>query len=195
MRFSLALLLAAAIAVALPVAVVVERGRDDPAASSTGAVTLVGDSLNVGIEPYLEDALPGWRIDTHDQVGRTTDEGVDRLRELDGKLAPVVVISLGTNDADGSETAFAALVDEALALAGPGRCVVWATIVRDGIERTEFDRVLEEVRSAHPNLRLVEWASMVADDDALLAADRVHATPAGYARRAEETARAVRACL
>jgi hypothetical protein len=35
---------------------------------------------------------------------------------------------------------------------------------------------------------------MVAEDDSLLAADLVHATPDGYRMRAEETARAVRAC-
>jgi hypothetical protein len=85
-------------------------------------------------------------------------------------------------------------VDEALAIAGPDRCVVWATVVRDGEERTGFDRVLRDAGDAHPNLRLVEWASLVEDDPSLLTSDRVHGTPDGYARRAEETARAVRAC-
>jgi hypothetical protein len=35
---------------------------------------------------------------------------------------------------------------------------------------------------------------MVAQDDSLLSIDLVHATPAGYARRAAETARTVRDC-
>jgi len=71
---------------------------------------------------------------------------------------------------------------------------VWATVVRDGTERTGFDRVLRDARADHSNVRLVEWASLVADEPSLLAGDRVHGTPDGYARRAEETARAVRAC-
>jgi len=191
MRITLALVLAVAIAVAV---VVVRRGDDGSSATSTGAVTLVGDSLNVGIEPYLPEELDGWRIDAHDQVGRATPEGVEELRALRRSLAPVVVVSLGTNDAEGSEAEFRALVDEALAIAGPDRCVVWATVVRDGEERTGFDRVLQDAVDAHPNLRLVEWASLVDDDPSLLAGDRVHGTPAGYARRAKETARAVRAC-
>ena len=192
MRISLALVLAvAALAVA---ALAVGRGDDRPAGSTIAAVTLVGDSLNVGTEPYLREALPGWRIDAHDRVGRTTREGVERLRALGGTLAPVVVVSLGTNDPDGSEGEFRRLVDEAIEIAGPGRCLLWATIVREGSGRTPFAIVLQEARAAHPNVRLVEWALMVAGDDSLLAADFVHGTPEGYRQRAEETARAIRAC-
>ena len=191
MRITLALVLAVAIAVAV---VVVRRGGDESSAGATGAATLVGDSLNVGIEPYLAEALDGWRLDAHDEVGRATREGVDELRALRSSLAPVVVVSLGTNDAEGSEAEFRALVNEALAVAGPDRCVVWATIVRDGEERAGFDRVLRDARETHPSLRLVEWASLVGDDPSLLGSDGVHGTPEGYARRADETARAVRAC-
>jgi hypothetical protein len=191
MRITLALVLAVAIAAAV---VLVRRGDDESRATTKGSATLVGDSLNVGIEPYLGDALPGWRVDAHDQVGRATREGVDELRARRGSLAPVVVVSLGTNDPEGSEDEFRALVDEAIGVVGPGRCLVWSTIVRDGEERKGFDDVLRDASDAHPNLHLVEWASMVADDSSLLAADRVHGTAQGYARRAEETARAIRDC-
>ncbi len=191
MRISLALVLAVAIAVAIMVA----RNRADVSKANTpGAVTLVGDSLNSGVEAPLDDELPGWRIDAHDEVGRATSAGVDVLRELGPALAPVVVVSLGTNDADGSESEFRRLVDEALEIAGPDRCVVWATIVRDGVERPGFDRVLEDAASARSNLHLVQWAAMVAGDGSLLAADRVHGTPAGSAARAGAIARAIRAC-
>jgi len=173
----------------------VTLGREEEAAArDTGAVTLVGDSLNVGIEPYLADELDGWTIDAHDRVGRATDEGVEVLRERQGSLAPVVVVSLGTNDPDGSEARFGELVEEAIQLVGPRRCVVWATIVRDGEPRMGFDDVLEEARSAHNNVRLVEWAALVDEEPGLLAADRVHGTPDGYARRAADTAAAVRSC-
>jgi lysophospholipase L1-like esterase len=191
MRITLALVLAVSIAVAVFFA---RHEADESSATTTGAVTLVGDSLNVGIEPYLEEALPGWRVDTHDQVGRATREGVDELRARRNSLAPIVVVSLGTNDAEGSEDEFRALVDQAIDIVGPDRCLVWATIARDGEERQAFDNVLRSASEAHPNLHLVDWASMVADDSSLLAADRVHGTPEGYARRAEETARAIRAC-
>lgn len=189
MRLTLALVIAVAIAAAVFVA-----ARDEPSSAIVGTVTLVGDSLNVGTEPYLHDELRGWTIDAHDQVGRSTADGIEQLRRVAGTLAPVVVVSLGTNDADGSESEFRELVEEALAIVGSGRCLVWATVVRDGVGRTPFNLVLQEARSAHPNLRLVEWALMVSDDDSLLAADFVHGSPEGYARRAEETAWVVRAC-
>jgi hypothetical protein len=187
----LTLLLAAAVAVAIAA---VRRSDDGTDARATGAVTLVGDSLNVGIEPYLADELPGWRLDAHDRVGRPTQEGIAELRQLGGALAPVVVVSLGTNDPAGSEPEFRTLVDEALAIVGPRRCLVWATIVRDGSGRTGFDRVLRDARDDNANVRLVEWTRLVEGDPTLLAGDAVHGTPEGYARRAAETARAVHSC-
>jgi lysophospholipase L1-like esterase len=191
MRITLALVLAVAIAAAA----VVSRGRDDASsAMDTGSVTLVGDSLNVGVEPYLTQELPGWRVDSHDRVGRPTSEGIDELRVRRTKLAPVVVVSLGTNDVEGTEDEFRALVDDAIRIVGPDRCLVWATIVRDAEERAGFDDILRDASASHSNVRLVEWASLVLEDPSLLAGDRVHGTPEGYARRAEETARAIRAC-
>ena len=191
MRITLALVLAVAIGAAI---VVARQSDDESGATDTGAVTLVGDSLNIGIEPYLAKELPGWRVDPHDRVGRATVEGVDELRALRRALAPVVVVSLGTNDAEGSEQPFRTLVDDAIAVVGPNRCLIWATVVRDGAERIGFDRVLRAASAAHQNVRLVDWASLVSDDPSLLAGDRVHGTPDGYARRAAETARAIRAC-
>ncbi|HET9288471.1 MAG TPA: hypothetical protein VFO26_13030 [Gaiella sp.] len=183
-----------ALAVALVGAVFAVTRDDDAPTDDTGRVTLVGDSLNVGVEPFLRDELSGWRVDARDRVGRTTREGIDELRRLGAALAPVVVVSLGTNDLDGSEEEFRGYVEEATEIVGPRRCLLWATIIRDGVERTGFDRVLREASAANESLRLVDWAEMVAQDDSLLAADHVHGTPEGYARRAAETARAVRAC-
>jgi hypothetical protein len=191
---SMRLALALVIATAIVTATVLVASRDDEQTTDLGAATLVGDSMNVGTDPYLREALSGWRIDAHDRVGRTTAEGVEQLRALGGAVAPVVVVSLGTNDADGSEDEFRALVGDVLRLAGPGRCVVWATIVRGGAPRAGFNDVLEEAAAAHRQLRLLDWAMLVEHDESLLAGDLVHGTPDGYVRRAEETARIARTC-
>ncbi len=192
MRLTLTLLLLAAAGTVAFLAV----GRDDEngAATDTGALTMVGDSLNVGTDPYLRETLPHWDIDAHDRIGRSTEEGLDVLRERRSSLAPVVVVSLGTNDAEGTEVRFRELVGEAVALVGPNRCLVWATIVDDGAERTGFDDVLRDVADANTNVRLVDWASLLAENEELLASDLVHGTPAGYARRAEATVDALRTC-
>jgi lysophospholipase L1-like esterase len=191
MRIALVLLL---LVLAVAATAVIVRTDDRAAATDTGALTLVGDSLNVGTDPYLRDELPGWEIDAHDGVGRTTAEGIAVLREQRRALRPVVVVSLGTNDAYGSEAEFRSLVEEAVGLVGPDRCLVWATIVRSGEDRAGFNGVLRDVEAVNDNVRLVDWAGLVADDADLLEGDLVHGTPAGYARRAAETARVVRTC-
>ena len=57
-----------------------------------------------------------------------------------------------------------------------------------------FNRVLADAADEHSNVRLVDWAALVEGDGTLLASDAVHATPDGYARRANETARVMRDC-
>jgi hypothetical protein len=191
MRLFLSFLL---LAVAAAVVVVLATGEEeDAAAGDTGRLTLVGDSLNVGTDPWLREELPRWDIDAHDHVGRTTAEGIEVLRERGAALAPVVVVSLGTNDLDGTEADFREHVEEAVEIVGPDRCLVWATVARGG-ERSGFNEVLRDAASAHGNIRLVEWAALVVENPELLEFDLVHGTPDGYARRAAETARTVRTC-
>lgn len=177
------LLVAAAVAMAL------ERRSER---ASTGAVTVLGDSLNVGMEPYLAARLPGWTIDNHNRVGRRSDEGVRELRTI-ADLAPVLVVSLGTNDIPGDGEGFRQQVEEVLRIAGPGRCVVWSTVRRDNPDETLND-VLRDASRRHDNLVVADWALLVASRPELLAFDRVHATPEGYEARAEQTARIVEQC-
>jgi len=191
MRILIALLAVAALTVGAYV--LVSRDTAEPA-GRVGSLTLVGDSLNVGTDPYLRDELDGWSIDAHDRVGRQTWEGVEELRRLRASLAPIVVVSLGTNDGEGTEEAFRDYVAEAIGIVGPRRCLLWATVVRAGAPRDGFNAVLEDARADHPNVRLVDWASLVEREPETLAVDTVHGTPDGYARRAEETAAAVRRC-
>src|SRR5579859_6750240 len=58
----------------LPTAGTVPLGPSGPATVTSGAVFALGDSLTVGIEPYLPALLPGWRVRFDAQVGRTTAE-------------------------------------------------------------------------------------------------------------------------
>lgn len=170
--------------------VLVDRRGNDPA---TGTVTLLGDSLNVGIEPYLSEELDGWEISSHNAVGRRTEEGIAELRALGGAIAPVLVVSLGTNDLDGESAAFAGQVERLLQLAGPRRCVVWATIWAGGPQE-DFNTALRDAAGRHGNLELLDWAALVEDEPELVASDGVHGSVDGYARRAEETAIIARRC-
>lgn len=188
--FFAALLVAAALA-----ALAVLRNRDNPAsAAAHGTVTLVGDSLNVGVERYLPAAMPGWKVVANDRVGRATPEGIAELEAGRPVLSSHVVVSLGTNDPPGAVPAFRTDVARFLELVGPNRCVVWATIWRDGAPSDAFNAVLRDASGANHLLRLVEWAEMVRQHPDWLAADGLHGSELGYRERAEAVARAAKDC-
>lgn len=187
-------LLAALLAAATVTALLVLRQGGDRQAAAAGAVALVGDSLNVGIEPYLAGALPGFEIAADDRVGRRTEEGIAELEQGRAHLAPYVVVSLGTNDSPSGVAAFRAAVGRLLELVGPGRCLLWATIWRDGAASEALNQVLVDAAARHPRMRLIDWAAMVGAHPGWLAPDGLHGSPAGYRERARATAAALRDC-
>lgn len=193
MRSSLlfALLLAAVAVVALLLA---RPDRGGPARATGGTVALVGDSLNVGVEPYLAEALPGFDVIANDRVGRQTREGIEEIEQGRARLAPHVVVSLGTNDPPAEVDAFRDDVARVTSLVGPGRCLVWATIWREGAPNDAFNEILRDAAAANRRMRLVEWAEMVQAQPDLLAADRLHGSVTGYRERAGAIADAVRSC-
>ena len=159
-----------------------------------GTVSLVGDSLNVGVEPYLAGALPGWQIVANDRVGRRTSEGIGEITAGRARLAPYVVVSLGTNDPPGSADTFRDDVARVERLVGSNRCLVWATIWRDGKPDDAFNDVLRDTAAANRRLRVVEWAKMVKQHPDWLAPDGLHGSETGYRERAGAIASAVRGC-
>ena len=184
----------AVLAVALGVAVAVALSDDESHAASTGSMLMLGDSLNVGTETYLARELRGWTIETDDVVGRGSGDGIAALESRGSGVAPVVVVSLGTNDTQGDADGFRADVRRLLATTGHGRCVIWATIWRDGAN-DRFNAVLADEAGANGALRVIDWDEMVAGHPDWLSSDGVHATPEGYAARAKAIAAAARDCL
>lgn len=184
----LALVVVGAVTLARP------KTGSSPATLPTSQASLIGDSLNVGIEPYVRHELRGWQVDTDDEVGRSTATGVERMRTRTAVLAPYVVVSLGTNDPSGGAEAFRGEVDKALRMAGPTRCVVWVAIRRDGDAYEPFNAVLREAAASSSNLRVVDWPALVQGHPAYLAADGIHATPDGYRARAGAVVAAMNSC-
>jgi hypothetical protein len=128
---------------------------------------LEGDSLAVGMQPYLA-ARP---FDA--QVGRTTEEGVARLghMHLHGRT---VYVSLGTNDPGHSAAWMSRQVRRVLAM-GP-RLVVWGEIRVEGKSYDDtLNRGLKRVKSSR--LRLVRAVRPGAGDG-------IHLTREGYRLRA-----------
>jgi GDSL-like Lipase/Acylhydrolase family len=171
--------------------------RTRPVSPRDRSVFVDGDSLAVGMLPFLSDALPGWRISSSAETGRNTAFGLARLRERARSLPPYVVVSLGTNDDSRAVEAFRGAIEDTVSITGPNRCVIWFNIVRPPFAGTSYaglNRVLDEQAAAHPNLVVVDWASVLREHPEWLAPDRVHLTPDGYRARAHEAAVGVRQC-
>src|SRR5262249_3467294 len=144
-------------------------------------------------EPYLADELAGRSIEADDVVGRGTATGIEHLRQQGAGLGRYVVVSLGTNDPSNGETVFREDVAKVLQITGT-RCVVWATIHRDGDAYDAFNAALRDAARDNRNLRLVEWADMLDAHPDWLAGDGIHGTPAGYRARAAAIVAAMKTC-
>ena len=97
-------------------------------------------------------------------------------------------------DPPGAVAAFSTDVARLLELIGPNRCVIWATIWRDGAPSDAFNAVLRDAVDVNRRVRLVEWAEMVQAHPDWLAADGLHGNETGYRERARATAAAVKGC-
>ena len=106
--------------------------------STTSARNLVviGDSLAVGMQPFLQQYLQGWNITVDARVGRPLAEG---MRQFDAKPDPsnetVYAFSLFTNDGPTNVTA----LESAVKRSTTKGCAVWSTIVRPPVGGTSYD--------------------------------------------------------
>jgi hypothetical protein len=160
-------------------------------------MVLVGDSLAVGIQSPLTNALSGWSLSANGRVSRPLAEGMGIVRGM-SERPPVLAISLFTNDAPGAVDTLRSAVRETITRQAGHGCVVWATIVRPavgGVTYARANQALAELAAENPSvMKLVPWAQQVAAHPEWLASDGVHATPAGYSARAQMYAEAARSC-
>lgn len=170
-----------------------------PAAASAAARRLLvnGDSLAEGTRPYVPEELPDWRVRQSTKVSRHAAEGAGVMRRYGSSLARVIHVSLGTNDDPSQTNAFRSAVGDVMDVAGEGRCVVWANIVRPpyrGVSYRGYNRVLAREDERRDNLMVLNWVRMVRRHPEWLAEDGVHVSATGYAARARAVARLVRRC-
>jgi hypothetical protein len=180
----LAALAAALVLIAVPAARAV--------AQVPSPVLVVGDSLAVGIEPYLGAMLGPSTLVWDARSGRTTPQGLVRLRARLREVTPqTVVISLGTNDGQ-DQRRFATRVDRALLAIPATACVVWLDINRPPRKGRyhALNRVLEEAAARDPRMVLVHWDRAVLKGRVALP-DGLHPDAAGFQYRSLMIAGAV----
>ena len=184
-----ALILAGAAAVLL-------GGAPASAQNAAGSVLVIGDSLQVGTGPYLEQQLGALPVESDDRQSRGSGEGLEALR---ARLRPdheVVVFDMGTNDDPSNPNALYANLQAARAASGD-RCLVVATILRppyNGVTVDGMNAAVERFALDNPGVQLVDWYGVATSTPGILYEDGVHARPEGYALRGRLIADAVRSC-
>lgn len=147
----------------------------------------VGDSLGVGTLPRLVTTMPAVSFDGDTRSGRTSSEGLTVLR---GRMRPrhrVVVFDLGTND----PTPATLTMNLRLARTDAGERVMVVFTINGPGDRP-FNRAIREFAAGAGNVELVDWHAWAAKEQ-LLGGDGIHASLAGYTRRAVLVAACLRA--
>ena len=155
-------------------------------------VLVVGDSLAVGMRPYLGTMLGSSEVVWDARSGRTTPEGLVRLRARLREVAPqTVVISLGTNDGPDPHR-FAERIQRALDAIPASACIVWTDINRPPRKGRYhgLNRVLEQAAQQDPRMVLVHWDRAVLHRSVSLP-DGLHPDAAGFQFRSRMIAGAI----
>jgi hypothetical protein len=155
-------------------------------------VLIVGDSLAVGMRPFMRDLITDREVTFDARGGWTTPQGMEALRLDLTQYAPqTVVISLGTNDGSDPDV-FADRVRRILRALPAYTCVVWPTIIRPKRKGAYegLNRVLRSEARRDRRLTLVDWDRMVIKGQVALP-DGLHPDEDGYRWRAWVTAAAV----
>ncbi len=140
----------------------------------SGSITVIGDSLMVGLAPALEELLPGVIIDA--EKGRQMHEAPEVLAKLrkEDKFGETIIIGLGSNGAF-TEKQLRATLD---CLEGAEQIVLlncrvpkpWESVVNE---------TLAKVSESYPNTRLVDWYAASRGHDEYFYQDGVHLNPTG----------------
>jgi hypothetical protein len=156
-------------------------------------LVLIGDSLAVGMKPYLETFLEGWTVTVDAALGRRLGDGMRRISQTpDPGVETVYAFSLFTND----DPSGVALLESSVRTSRERGCVVWATIARPPVTGVSFAEANAALRrlAARGRVLVVPWSEQTRAHPDWLVGDRVHATATGYRERARLFAEAVRGC-
>lgn len=153
-------------------------------------VTIIGDSVLLAVEPYLEKRLPGAVLDG--KVGRQLSHAGDTVEALEktGKLGDIVILELGTNGTF-SDKSLTYLLD----LLGKERSILMVTTRVPKKWQDSVNDKLKEAAAAYDNVTLVDWYALSAGKDAYFGKDGVHPTRTGaeaYAAMLEKSVKKLR---
>ena len=153
-------------------------------------LAMVGDSITQGAQQKLEEAFAGLGlrdVTFNVEQGRrmtasnSITSGVEGVENVLAEGAPpdLWVIALGTNDvANYQPPDYAAAINELVAAIPAGAPILWVDCYLEGYPdlSKQFDTTLRQVLAARGNSRVVDWATVAAEDGVLR--DGIH--PSGF---------------
>lgn len=177
---------------------VTAEGHTDPGPGAAFAVPtgpkdvfVVGDSLTVGVEPWLASDLveQGWTLDGVDaRVGRGVSEGLNRLQADAADLPDTVLVALGTNDLGATPAEVEGWLSNARDIVG-GRRLIWVNLCLNdkGSSRLASYRQIDDALETFApdyGVELADWCAFATRHDITPGYDGIHYGAAGYQQRA-----------
>jgi hypothetical protein len=163
----------------------IDRSVDPPAPVADpggppgrNSVMVVGDSVLMGAASALPLVTSHWLV-TFDAVeSRRLAQAIDLFADRRHEVGEAVVICLGSNYIPGERGSYASQIDEVMSLLWFVPRVVWVTVPEVNPGRDEINRSIREAASRWPNMRVADWAPIVAAEPDL-AWDGMHLTVEG----------------
>lgn len=175
--------------------------RPDPNAAPVvlrGEVFVVGDSLTVGAEPFIEEELAarGWRVtEVEARVGRRAERGIEILEDDAGSLPPTVLIALGTNNLSATPEEVEKWLRDARRVVG-NRRLIWVDLCLDDAVAPrlatfrEINETLEEA-SGRYRVEVAHWCRFAETQGLTTSSDGIHYEAEAYRLRARFYAEAL----
>lgn len=156
-----------------------QQGEPPRAGHETGspaaAISAIGDSVMLGVTPYLEQSLPGINIDA--EIGRQLRQAESLLPQLAqwGRIdGGVVIIALGTNGAFSPQE-----LDSLLASLSTAKQIILVNIRVPRDWEQQVNRMLAQAAADYPNVSLADWHSASKGHPEYFYEDGVHLRPEG----------------
>lgn len=168
-----------------------ESGRSH--VSGKSSVSVIGDSLGVGTEPYLKALIPNSNYDvkgsrqiTHSDQTLNGTTALINMKNA-GTLKNTVVVILGTN-----RGLTASEIDEFMRICGPERKVIWVETCSQVGHMLSVNSEIGKASMRHSNAFACKWhlyaGAMFSE---WYGSDKIHMTATGYKKHAEFIAQAV----
>lgn len=137
-------------------------------------LTLIGDSIGIGITPYLKKYYPNLYADA--KVSRQFSEAKSIIQQMlqDDELGPVVVIELGTNG-----TITESQLRQVIKLIGSDRKIVFVNIQVARSWCLDNNKTLEKVTAEFSNTVIADWYSASVNKSTYFYKDGIHLSVTG----------------